>query len=178
MSVLQWVLLGFCIPIFMFYIGVVVVFTHVSAAMMQKPVREVPLGHHPWRVLVSAGLLLILVLGIIPLGEMAYDWAFVTDELTGVIEVANLDESSWWYVVFDGAVACEGDLRLASSISWSDPSPDCDGTPRLHLRFPFGENLRLGTAIVNVQIQPGGAIHGMQGGDVDLAFDYVRLGDR
>lgn len=178
MSALQWIVLGIFVSMLMFYISVVVVFTHVSATMMRKPMREVTLGNHPWRVLATVGLLVITVWGIIPLGEMVYDRALVEDEPIGVIEVATLDGGVWWHVAFDRAVACEGDLRLASSVIWSDPSPDCDGSPRLQVRFPFGERLRHGDAVTQVQIQPGGGIRGLQGEDVDLTFDQVRLGDR
>ncbi|MCY4652122.1 MAG: hypothetical protein OXC95_03045 [Dehalococcoidia bacterium] len=199
MSALQWIVLVIlAIPI-LFYIGVVVVLTHVTAKIMQKPIFKVPLGYHPWRAIGAIGVLAIIVWGIIPLCGTVYDWAFVENDSIGVSEsivkdepievsepireddsievseVATLDGGQWWYADFERAVICGGELRLASSIMWSSPSPDCDGNPTRHLCFRFDEKVPEDAYILKIQFHPRGHIVGARGEEVVLDFEALQF---
>ena len=175
MSALQWtILVIITIPI-LFYIGVVAVLTHVRAKITHRRVLEVPIKIHPWRTLMAIGMPAIVVWGIIPLCGIVYDWAFVEDEPIKITEVGPLYGSTWWYATFERSVACKGELRLASSVAWSYPSPDCDRTPRRQMRFRFDEKVPDGAYIQKIQIHSGGGIEGTGGEEVDLDFEPLRF---
>ena len=175
MSVLQWsVLIVFAMPI-LFYIGVVVVLTHVRARVTHRRIHEVPLGYHPRLALGATLVLATIVWIIIPLCGTVYKWALAEDEPVRVTEVAPLDRGRWWYATFERPVACEGELRLASSAAWSYPSPDCNGAPTRQVRFPFEEQVQDGAYIQLIQVYPGGSIGGTGGEEVDLDFEPLRF---
>ena len=97
------------------------------------------------------------------------------DDSIGVRAVATLDGGQWWYADFGRAVMCGGELRLASNIMWSSPSPDCDGNPTRHLCFRFDEKVPEGAYILKIQFHPWGRIVGAGGEEVELDFEPVQF---
>ena len=175
MSVIQWfVLIVFAIPI-LFYIGGIAVLTHVRVRVTHRPILDVPLGHHPRLALGATLVLATIVWVIIPLCGTVYDRAFVEDGPVKVTEVGPLDGGAWWYATFERPVTCEGELRLASSVAWSDPSPDCNGAPTRQVRFSFDKKAPDGAYIQNIQVHPGGNIAGTGGEEVNLDFEPLRF---
>ena len=157
------------------YTCVVIIYAYVRATTMNEPEYATPPIKRFLQTLISILCLLIIVFGLIPLGEMVYDWAFAEEQSVRVSEVAPLDGERWWYVGFASAVECEGHFLLLSTVMRSQPSPDCDGTPTREMRFLFGESVPDGAAIVKIEVQPEGSIRGIRGEDVDLAFEYIRF---
>ena len=177
MSAAQWiglVILG--LPT-LFIVGVGAILTCVRVTTMGQSVREaLPSGRLLDAVVLLTAGIVIIVMGLIPVEEAIYDRFFEKDDpVIRVTAVAPLDEGLWWDVGFESAVVCEGTVLLATSVAWSRPSPDCDGTPTRSLRFPLDKSLPEGAALTKIEALPGSSIRGAQGEEVDLAFGYFRV---
>lgn len=178
LSVVQWVgLMVFgVLHLFLVYIGAIL--THVKLTTTQQSLWKALPQFLLKLVLLFMLFVAVVIFGVVPIAQTIYDRHSQSDEsAVGVTEVAPLDEEKWWQVTFESAVTCEGSLLLASSVSRSAPSPDCDGTPRRHIRFMFNTRVVEGTAIVKIEILSNGQIRGIWGHKVDLHFDYVRASD-